>query len=77
MVSKELKVYEGCEYVAGLLNGFIPFYGPGFMLALCFIINWVLHILCGKEELLSLAFQQCLAGYCATEDDFLLNSMFK
>lgn len=76
MVSKELKVYEGHEYVTGLLNGFIPFYGPGFMLALCFIINSVLHI-CGKEELLSLAFQQCLAGYCATEDDFLLNIMFK
>lgn len=76
-MSKELKLYEVHEYVTGLLNGFIPFYGPHFMLAIQFIINWVLHILCGREELLSYAFRQCLAGYCATENVFLLNNMFK
>lgn len=39
MVSKELKVYEGHEYVTGLLDGFIPFCGPLFMLAFWFITN--------------------------------------
>lgn len=77
MVSDELKVYQCHECATGLLNGFIPFCGPHFMLALWFIINWVLNILCGREELLSLAFRQCLAGYCATENVFLLNRMFK
>lgn len=76
MVSDELKVYEGHECVTGLLKGFIPFCGPHFILSLWFIINWVLHILCVKE-LLSLAFWQNLAGYCATENIFLLKGMYK